>query len=549
MRITLAQLNYHVGNFEKNSKLIIDAISKAEKDQSDLVIFSELSLTGYPPHDLLEHRDFIDKCYKYLDLIAAECKNIAAIVGAPAINKSRSGKKLYNAAYLLAEGKIKDSVFKSLLPTYDIFDEYRYFEPATKPKVISLKGKKLAVTICEDLWDEQSFENDFTSSRMYKISPMDELAKQNPDIIINLSASPYAHNKTESKREIFIRKAARHKLPVFMVNQVGANTDLIFEGNSIVVGPGGNIIDIFPSFKEHIASYDLHEVINNTKVFKIETKRIEMIHSALVTGLKDYFEKMNFRSAVLGLSGGIDSAVCLCLAVSALGPSRVRALLLPSMYSSQHSVDDAVLLSNNLGVEYEIINIEKAYRAIEESLSGIMKGMPMDITEENIQARLRSLMLMAVSNKFGNILLNTSNKSEAGVGYGTLYGDMAGSISVLGDVYKTDIYRLAELINKQRQLIPENIITKAPSAELSPGQKDSDSLPDYEILDSILYQYIELQKSGSDIKGPNINPDLVNKIINLINKNEFKRFQAPPILRISSKAFGIGRRMPLVGIY
>ncbi len=549
MRITLAQLNYHVGNFEKNSRLIIDAIRKAEKDKSDLVIFSELSLTGYPPHDLLEHRDFIDKCYKYLYLIASECNTIAAIVGAPAINKNSNGKKLYNAAYLLAEGKIKDFVFKSLLPTYDIFDEYRYFEPATKFKVINLKGEKLAVTICEDLWDEQSFENNFTSSRMYAVSPMDELARQSPDIIINISASPFAHTKTESKREIFTRKAARHKLPVFMVNQVGANTDLIFEGNSMVVGPEGNIIDVFPSFKDHTASYELTEVINNRKVFKIETDRIEMIYSALILGLKDYFEKMNFRSAVLGLSGGIDSAVCLCIAASALGPSKVRALLLPSMYSSQHSVDDAILLSNNLGVKYDIINIEKAYRAIEESLSEIMKGMPRDVTEENIQARLRSLMLMAVSNKFGNILLNTSNKSETAVGYSTLYGDMAGSISVLGDVYKTDIYRLAEYINREQQLIPGNIITKAPSAELSPGQKDSDSLPDYEILDSILYQYIELQKSSSDIKGPNINPDLVKKIIDLINKNEFKRFQAPPILRISSKAFGIGRRMPLVGIY
>ncbi|MDT8401818.1 MAG: NAD+ synthase [Bacteroidales bacterium] len=549
MKITLAQLNYHVGNFDKNSRLIIDAIREAEKDKSDLVIFSELSLPGYPPLDLLEHRDFIDKCFDYLNIIAAECQGIAAIVGAPAINDKSSGKKLYNAAYLLAEGRIRDRVHKSLLPTYDIFDEYRYFEPSTNFKLLELKGKKLAVTICEDLWDEQSFENDFSSSRMYAVSPMDELAKLGPDMIINISASPFAYTKTESKRKIFTVKAARHKLPVFMVNQVGANTDLIFEGNSLVAGPGGNIIGLFPAFEEHMASYELSDVINNKTTIKVETKQIEMIHSALVLGLKDYFEKMNFSSALLGLSGGIDSAVCLCLAVSALGPANVRALLLPSMYSSEHSVNDAITLSNNLGVNYDIINIEEAYLAIERSLAEIMKGRSRNVTEENIQARLRSLLLMAVSNKFGNILLNTSNKSETAVGYSTLYGDMAGSISVLGDVYKTDVYRLAAYINRNGQIIPENSITKAPSAELSPNQKDTDSLPDYEILDSILYQYIELQKAIADIEGPDINPSLVKKIIGLINKNEFKRYQAPPILRISGKAFGPGRRMPLVGVY
>jgi len=549
MKITLAQINYHVGNFEKNSKLIIDAIGKAKKDKSDLIVLSELSLTGYPPHDLLEHRDFIEKCSYYIDKIANECQGVSAIIGAPAINRKSSGKKLYNAAYFLSEGKIRDQVYKSLLPTYDIFDEYRYFEPSTDFKVIDLKGKKLAVTICEDLWDEQGFENEFSSTRLYALSPMNELAKLNPDVIINISASPFAYNRTESKQKIFTGKAARYKLPVFMVNQVGANTDLIFEGNSLVIGSKGNIIDIFPAFSEHIASYELADIINNRTDIKFKTDHIEMIYSALVLGLKDYFGKMNFPSAVLGLSGGIDSAVCLCIAVRALGPSRVRALLLPSMYSSKHSVEDAIALSNKLGVKYDIINIENAYRHIEKSLSDIMKGTTPDVTEENMQSRLRSLLLMSVSNKFGNILLNTSNKSETAVGYSTLYGDMAGSISVLGDVYKTDIYRLADHINKEQSVIPKSIISKEPSAELRPGQKDSDSLPEYEVLDSILYQYIELQKPVSDIKGHNINKDLVQKVIDLINKNEYKRFQAPPILRISSKAFGIGRRMPLVGIY
>ncbi|MBN1388492.1 MAG: NAD+ synthase [Bacteroidales bacterium] len=549
MKITLAQINYHVGNFEKNSNLIIDAIRKAKNDKSDLIIFSELSLTGYPPHDLLEHRDFIEKCNDYIDLVARECRGITAIIGAPSINRKSSGKKLYNTAYLLNEGKIRDQINKSLLPTYDIFDEYRYFEPSTDFKVIDLKGKKLAITICEDLWDEQGFENEFSSSRMYSVSPMKELAKLKPDIIINISASPFAYNKTENKLRIFTDKAARYKLPVLMVNQVGANTDLIFEGNSMVIGPGGNIIDMFPAFDEHIASYELSDITDSQSDFKYQPDRIEMIYSALVLGLKDYFDKMNFPSAILGLSGGIDSAVCLCIAVKALGAQKVRALLLPSMYSSENSVEDAVDLSNKLGVRYDIINIESSYRVIIDSLSEVMKGTSPDVTEENIQARLRSLLLMSLSNKFGNILLNTSNKSETAVGYSTLYGDMAGSISVLGDVYKTDIYKLADHINKDLNIIPQSIIDKAPSAELRPDQKDTDSLPDYEVLDSLLYQYIEMQKPVSEIKGHNITRDLVKKIINQINRNEFKRYQAPPILRISSKAFGIGRRMPLVGIY
>lgn len=549
MRISLAQLNYHVGNLERNSQLIIEAIGKAERDGSDLVVFSELSLCGYPPLDLLEHSDFIYKCREYLEIIAGRCSKLAAIVGAPAINTNSRGKKLYNAAYLLADGKIKDLVYKGLLPTYDIYDEYRYFESASDFKIVEYKGKKLALTICEDLWDEQSFDNEFSSQRLYRVSPMNELLKYDPDLVINISASPFAHNKTESRRKIFTDKAARHRLPLFMVNQVGANTDLIFDGSSMVVAPGGKLLDIFPAFKEHQASYELSDVIKAKKELIKAGDRIETIHSALVYGLEDYFRKMNFSSAVIGLSGGIDSAVCLCIAAQALGPSSVKAILLPSMHSSKHSLDDAIELSTRLGVEYDIINIEKSYLAITDSLSGMMKDMPEDVTEENIQARLRSLLLMAISNKFGHILLNTSNKSETAVGYSTLYGDMAGSISVLGDVYKTDIYKLAEHINRMEEVIPLNIIQKAPSAELRPGQKDSDSLPPYEVLDAILYQYIEMQKALHDIQGPGFEADLVEKITSMVNQSEFKRFQAPPILRVSSKAFGPGRRMPLVGKY
>ncbi|MCF8223426.1 MAG: NAD+ synthase [Bacteroidales bacterium] len=549
MKITLAQLNYHVGNFDRNSRLIIDTINQAENEGSDLVVFSELSLTGYPPHDLLEYREFIDNCNRYLEIIAGHCLSTGAIVGAPAINMGESGKKLFNAAWFLTDGKIKDVCFKSLLPTYDIFDEYRYFEPSTDFNIIEFKGKKLAVTICEDLWDEQDFDHDFASSRMYSISPMEELAKLHPDLIINISASPFAYTRTESKKEIFTAKAKSYRLPLIMVNQVGANTDLIFEGNSMVVGPNGNIISLFPDFREHTESFELDNIIAGDNNSFNKAGKISMIHDALVLGVKDYFDKMEFNSAIVGLSGGIDSALCLCIASEALGPSRVRALLMPSMYSSRHSVNDAVELCNNLKVSYDIINIEDDFRSIESSLSGIMKDMPADTTEENIQARIRCILLMAVSNKFGNILLNTSNKSETAVGYSTLYGDMAGSLSVLGDVYKTDIYRLARHINKKSEIIPINIINKAPSAELSPGQKDSDSLPDYDVLDSILYQYIEQQKPVRDIKGEKVSQELVHRIIDMINKNEYKRFQAPPILRISNKAFGHGRRMPLVAAW
>jgi NAD+ synthase (glutamine-hydrolysing) len=550
MKISVAQLNYHIGNFEKNKGLICDAIKKAKHEKADLVIFSELCVPGYPPLDLLDRIDFIEKCSDTVNEIAHECKGITAIVGSPTINPNPEGKKLFNSALVLSEGKIVFSANKALLPTYDIFDEYRYFEPEKRFSVFEFMGLKLAITICEDLWDEQHFDNEFEKRRLYTVSPMEELAKQNPDIIINISASPFSHSKTELKADIFKVKAKKYGIAVIQVNQTGANTELIFDGASMIINKWGEIWRRLPFFEEAFVTFSSDDIFSgNNPDGDVKREPVELIHKALVTGIRDYFSKTGLRSCIVGLSGGIDSALCLSLAVEALGHQNARALLMPSRYSSEHSVKDAEDLAKTLKVKYDIVSIEKPFMAFEEDLELLFRGMKTDVTEENIQARIRAVILMAVSNKYGCILLNTSNKSEAAVGYGTLYGDMAGGLSVLGDVYKTEIYKLARYINRQREIIPQNTIAKLPSAELKPNQFDTDSLPDYRILDSILYQYIELQKPADRISGNGIDNASVLRVIRMINSNEYKRYQAPPVLRISSKSFGDGRRMPIVARY
>jgi NAD+ synthase (glutamine-hydrolysing) len=550
MKISIAQLNYQIGNFAGNKDLICKAIDQAKAEGSDLVIFSELSIPGYPPLDLLDRVDFIEKCDQTVNEIAAICTGITAIVGSPTFNTDPEGKKLYNSALVLSEGKIVFRTNKALLPTYDIFDEYRYFEPEKNFSIFTVKGIKIALTICEDLWDEQPFDNKFEKSRLYTISPMDELARYNPDLIINISASPFSYTKVEAKKNIFISKAVKHGIPVITANQTGANTELIFDGASLIINGEGKIYRQLGYFEERLETFSLEEVMSG----KIPSQNpvpepVSLIHKALITGIRDYFAKTGFKKCIIGLSGGIDSAVCICLAKEALGHENVRALLMPSRYSSEHSVTDSVALVKNIEVDYEIISIEKPFAAFEEVLAPFFEGRKSDVTEENIQARVRAILLMAFSNKFGYILLNTSNKSEAAVGYGTLYGDMAGGLSVIGDIYKTDIYKLARYINRDREIIPENIIKKPPSAELRPGQFDTDSLPEYRILDSILYQYIELQKPADEIELEGFDKSVVERVLRLINYNEYKRYQAPPILRISSKAFGEGRRMPIVAKY
>jgi len=552
MKIALAQLNYIVGDFDGNLAKITAAVSDASSSGAELVVFSELSICGYPPLDLLERKEFIHACKHHIEKLALSIDpGTGVLVGGPEFNPNKGGKLLFNSAFFLYGGKVQQVFRKSLLPTYDIFDEYRYFEPGCEFNILEFKNRKLAVTICEDLWDEQPFENEFSRSRLYTTNPLEELSAFKPDVIINMAASPFSHRKMEVKQSIFTGKAARYKLPVLYCNQVGAHTELIFEGGSMAIHPSGRVAGKLPYFREGILIPDLDQLTASEPPLSLGEipGRIGTMADALVCGIRDYFGKLGFRTATLGLSGGIDSAVTLALAARALGPENLHVLLLPSQYSSDHSVNDSVQMAQNLGIEYNILPIEPLFDEFRETLQPLFKELSEDIAEENIQARIRGTLLMALSNKFGNILLNTSNKSETAVGYGTLYGDMSGGLSVLGDVYKTDVYLLAEYLNQEQEVIPVNIISKPPSAELRPDQKDSDSLPPYEVLDPILEAYIEKQLPAAKVEEMGFEPSLVSRIIRLVNQNEYKRYQTPPILRISSKAFGIGRRLPLVAKY
>ena len=551
MKIALAQINYHIGNFGYNQDAIINTIVRARQDKADLVVFSEMSVCGYPPQDLLDYREFILQCENAVRDIAQHCKGIAAIVGGPRINPAQKGKRLLNSAFFLHEGEVQFIQDKTLLPTYDIFDEYRYFEPNDRFEILTYKGRKIALTICEDLWDEQPADSDFSKNQLYTTSPMEKLSGHNPDAIINISASPFSYSKVWGKKNIFIQKAKRYQVPVVYVNQVGAQTELIFEGGSMAVHPNGVIHRELQWFEEDYDIVDLNELAEYSENAHTHDQSgvVPKIHDALILGLHDFFTKLNFDKAVLGLSGGIDSSVALVIATRALGPEHVRVMLMPGAYSSEGSVSDSEILANRLGVRYDVVPIQQVMDAFTGVLDPLFKDTREDVTEENLQARIRGTLLMAVSNKFGNILLNTSNKSESAVGYATLYGDMSGALSVLGDVYKTDVYKLAEYINRQEEIIPRSVIEKAPSAELRPDQKDSDSLPKYEVLDKILFQYIELQKSTAAIVEEGFDEDTVKRITSMVNASEYKRYQAPPVIRISSKAFGAGRRMPLVARY
>lgn len=545
MKITLAQLNYHTGNFELNTQKILDAINKAKLENADLVVFSELSVCGYPPRDFLEFNDFINLCNESVQLIAKQCDGIAAIVGAPTINPKVEGKDLYNSAYFLADGKVQQIIHKTLLPNYDVFDEYRYFEPNRTFEIVNYKGKKLAVTICEDLWN-------LSENPMYINSPMDELIKQNPDCIINIAASPYSKVQINTRLNVLKNNAVKYNLPLLYVNHIGAQTQLIFDGGSCILNSKGKLVNQLRHFEEDVISVDLNELNNQNSITEIpQTTQINYqdIEQALVLGIKEYFRKQGFSKAILGLSGGVDSALVVCLAAKALGAENVMAVMLPSQYSSDHSVSDSQKLVENLGVKSDLISIENTFAALQQTLSKQFKNTEFNIAEENMQSRSRAVILMALANKFGYILLNTSNKSELAVGYGTLYGDMCGGISVIGDLYKTEVYALCEHINRNEEIIPKNILTKAPSAELRPNQKDSDSLPDYEVLDAILNHYIEERKGPNEIIALGFSEELVKRTLKMVNNNEWKRLQAPPVLRVSSKSFGPGRRMPLVAKY
>lgn len=565
MKIILAQQNYHIGNFESNTNKIIDAIKFAKAKNADLIVFSEMSICGYPARDFMDFNDFINKCYENIDIIKQHADNIGVIVGAPDRNPAREGKDLFNAAFLLHEKEIKGIAHKTCLPNYDVFDEYRYFEPAFKWNIIEFKGKKIALTVCEDIWN-------LGDNPLYRVCPMDILMEQQPDVMINISASPFDYTHIEDRKAIIKANVLKYKLPLIYCNAVGSQTEIVFDGASLVFDKDANLCGQLSQFKEEIFEVTLKAdgtfdkpVTEPALAMPNEQPEplhftpglnISQVYEAIILGISDYFKKMGFTKAIIGSSGGIDSAVTLALACKALGAENVRAILMPSEFSTTHSVKDAEQLSKNLGNPYDVIPIKKIYNEFIDELKPVFKDSPFGIAEENIQSRTRGNLLMAIANKFGHILLNTSNKSELATGYGTLYGDMAGGLSVLGDCYKLQVYELAKFINSEketmptgRQVIPGNIISKEPSAELRPDQKDSDSLPPYEILDKILYQYIERVKGPNEIKAQQYDPVLVDRILRMVNVNEYKRNQFCPVIRISPKAFGVGRRVPIVANY
>ncbi|MBC7947840.1 MAG: NAD+ synthase [Chitinophagaceae bacterium] len=588
MKIALAQQNYHVGNFESNTRKIIEGINQAKKQGADLVLFSELCICGYPPRDFLEFTDFVNQCYAAIDAVKEHADTIGVLIGSPSRNPLKEGKDLFNAAFLLYEREIKSEIHKTLLPNYDVFDEYRYFEPAYEWNVMEFKGKKLAVTICEDIWN-------MGDNPLYRVTPMEQLKKFQPDIMLNLSASPYNYAQDIVRNSIVKAHVVKYGIPMLYCNTVGSQTEIVFDGGSLVYDIHGKCVKEMKYFEEDFAVFDLEELTRgekspkqrqlqhsqagpssaipaaavepilaeetyfysaqevgrgvNTLEYLADEKNISEIYHALVLGIRDYFGKMGFTKAILGSSGGIDSAVTQALAVAALGKESVRAVLMPSQFSSSHSVSDAEVLSRALNNPYDIIPIKGIYDAFLKELKPIFGDLPFSVAEENLQSRTRGNLLMALANKFGYILLNTSNKSELATGYGTLYGDMAGGLGVLGDVYKTQIFALAKFINKEREIVPANVIVKPPSAELRPEQKDSDSLPEYHILDRVLYEYIELRKGPKEIVAQGFENALVDRVLKLVNTNEYKRNQFCPIIRVSCKAFGIGRRMPIVGKY
>ena len=558
MKIFLAQQNYHIGNFEANTAKILDAIAEAKRRNGDLIVFSELGVCGYPPRDFLEFNDFVEQGFACIDQIRMAADTIGVLVGCPSRNPKPEGKDLFNSAYLLYEQEVKGIVNKTLLPTYDIFDEYRYFEPAYEWHTLEFKGKKLAVTICEDIWN-------VGDDPMYRMAPMDELIKLQPDIMINLSASPFDYVHADGRKGIVKLNVEQYNLPMIYCNTVGSQTEIIFDGGSLVMDKNGDLVAEMPYFTESLQCVHWNDdgsfgeaivrpahTIGRPHLTPAQfehEKNTAQIYDALLLGIRDYFGKMDFHKAIVASSGGIDSAVVLALASRALGAENVRALLLPSQFSTGHSVADAEQLSKNLGNHYEIIPIKNVFAAYEQALAPVFNGLPFNVAEENLQSRIRGAMVMALSNKFGCILLNTSNKSELATGYGTLYGDMAGGLGVLGDLYKQQVYAIARYINKDEEVIPQNIIDKAPSAELREGQKDSDSLPEYDVLDPILYQYIERRQGPHEIIAMGSDAALVTRILRLVNMNEYKRNQFCPIIRVSPKAFGVGRRVPIVGKY
>lgn len=542
LKLALLQLNFIVGDFVGNAAKIIAAVKKAQAENVDLCITSELALLGYPPRDLLLYDDFIDKANQELLKLASALKNAPPLlIGMVEKNTSPKGRPLYNAALLLENGIVKQKFYKTLLPTYDVFDEDRYFEPAKETNILEIKGIKIGVTICEDIWNDLSVNG----QKRYSKNPLQKIVASSVDFLVNLSASPFTVHKQKKREEMLKKIAVRHHLPLVYVNQVGGNDDLVFDGNSVVFDGNGNLIQRGKLFAEDLLIVDFNK--NNELLPKYAVLAEEEIFKALVCGTRDYCQKCGFKKAVLGLSGGIDSALTAFIAAKALGKENIYGVMMPSPYSSKGSIEDSLELTTKLGIKTLTLPINKLMQAFDQALQKPFSGLPQDLTEENLQSRIRGNLLMALSNKYRAILLTTGNKSELAVGYCTIYGDMSGGLAVLADLPKTLVYRLANWINKEfNQVIPESIITKAPSAELRPNQTDQNSLPPYDILDAILYAYIEQYKSATEIIKSGFEEKTVLKVLDLVNKAEFKRKQAALGIKISERAFGVGWRMPIV---
>jgi NAD+ synthase (glutamine-hydrolysing) len=538
MKVALAQIDTTVGDIRGNRDLVLRTMERAQQLGADLAVFPELCLTGYPPCDLLGLHGFVDANLRALEEIASRSGRMAAVIGFVDRNLGSAGKEYFNAAAFVHEGRIRARVHKMLLPTYDVFDEERYFERGTRAEVIPFRGRRLGISICEDAWNDE----DFWSKRRYRVNPIHELCRSGADLLVNISASPFEMDKPEVRRRMLLGHVRKHGIPLIYVNLVGGNDDLLFDGNSMVLGRSGNLIARSGSFVEELAIADPDG--ENDLGFG-EEDPMENLFRALVMGTRDYARKCGFRSAVLGLSGGIDSAVTACIAAAALGPANVLGVYLPSAYSQQASHDDARQLARNLGIGFEVVPIQPVFDSMRAALRELFAGLPEDIAEENLQARIRGNILMALSNKFGHLVLSTGNKSELGVGYCTLYGDMAGGLAVISDVPKTVVYRLAGFINRERELIPRHSIERAPTAELRPGQTDQDSLPPYEILDGILQLAVEEQLSVDEIAARGYDRRTVTDVVRMVHRSEYKRQQAAPGLRVTVRAFGSGRRMPI----
>ena len=541
MKIALAQINTTVGDISGNADRVLQIMERCKAMGADLAVFPELCLTGYPPRDLLGLHGFVESNLQALLKIGAHSGRMGVIVGFVDRNPKKEGRRLYNAAALLAQGKVQTVVHKTLLPTYDVFDEDRYFEKAADIRLASFGGRVLGISICEDAWNSE----DFWSRPLYPTDPIRNQVGQGASLLINISASPYEMGKPRLRFQMLLDHVRKHKTPLVYVNLVGGNDDLLFDGGSVALGRNGNVIAQGKSFSEDLLIVDPDE--EEDRGYR-DVETMESLFQALVMGTRDYTRKCGFKSAVLGLSGGIDSAVVACIAAEALGPGNVLGVSMPSMYSAPESYEDARVLASNLGMKFDVIPIRPVFQAYKDSLAQAFAGLQENETEENLQARIRGALLMALSNKFGHLVLSTGNKSELGAGYCTLYGDMVGGLAVISDVPKTMVYKLAAYINSNREIIPRNTIERPPTAELKPDQKDQDSLPEYGILDGILHLRIEEQMSIDEIVAKGYDRPTVEKVLRMIYTNEYKRRQAAIGLKVTTRAFGPGRRMPIASV-